>query len=122
MKQILKSIILMCLVILFSTSLAKAHFLVLKPTTDNINRVKTIKIKAKFTHPMEGGPNMDFKIIDSGIFVRGEKIKPNWKVKLIPSMKGSKNKVHMYITDLKINRPGVYQIYVDPAQGMVYSK
>ncbi|WP_038058038.1 DUF4198 domain-containing protein [Thermodesulfobacterium hydrogeniphilum] len=115
MKKILKNVILGGSILLFSTSLAKAHFLLLKPTTDNIDRVKTIKIEAKFTHPMEGGPNMDFKIIDSGIFVRGEKIKPNWKVKLIPSMKGSKNKVHMYITDLKINRPGVYQIYVDPA-------
>ncbi len=115
MKKILKSVILGGSILLFSTSLAEAHFLLLKPTNDNINRVETIRIEAKFTHPMEGGPNMDFKIIDSGVLVRGRKIGLKWKVRFIPSMRGSKHKVRMYVTNLKINRPGVYQVYVDPA-------
>jgi len=37
-----------------------------------------------------------------------------WKKKLIPFMKGSSKKVPMYITTLKIIKPGVYKIYVDP--------
>ncbi len=115
MKQILKSIILMCLVILFSTSLAKAHFLVLIPDSDNVESSKReVKIETRFTHPMEGGPNMVFKILDSGALVRGKKIELEWKKRLIPSMKGSSKKVPMYLTILKITKPGVYQVYVDP--------
>ena len=63
---------------------------------------------------MEGEPNMPFKILDSGALVRGKKIKLKWKKKLIPFMKGSSKKVPMYITTLKIIKPGVYKIYVDP--------
>ncbi|PMP97551.1 MAG: DUF4198 domain-containing protein, partial [Thermodesulfobacterium geofontis] len=115
MKQVLKSIILIFLVILISFSLALAHFLVLIPDTDNVEgSKKEVKIEAKFTHPMEGGPNMDFKILESGVFLRGEKIELNWKKELIPSMKGSSKKVSMYTTTLKITKPGIYKIYVDP--------
>lgn len=115
MKQVLKSIILTTLVILIFVSLAKAHFLVLIPDTDNVESGKReVKLEARFTHPMEGGPNMDFKILESGVFVKGEKFDLNWKKELIPSMKGSLKKVSMYTTNLKITKPGVYQIYVDP--------
>lgn len=116
MKRILKNAILILLVITFlNVSLVKAHFLVLIPDTDNVEKnKKEISLEARFTHPMEGGPNMPFKILDSGVFVRGEKINLNWEKKLIPSTKGSSQKVPMYTTVLKITKPGVYQIYVDP--------
>ncbi len=115
MSKVLKSIILSFLVILSSTSLAIAHFLVLVPDTDNVEGGKReVRLEARFTHPMEGGPNMTFEILDSGAFVRGEKVNLNWKKELIPSMKGSSKKVPMYTTILKITKPGVYQIYVDP--------
>ncbi len=116
MKKVLKSIILGTSMLFFSTSIANAHFLLLKPSTDNVEGSRhKVKLEARFTHPMEGGPNMDFKIVDSGAVVRGKKIKLKWRSKLIPSMKGSKKKVHIYKSVLKIRRPGVYQIYVDPA-------
>jgi cobalt/nickel transport protein len=115
MKKLLKSIILFPLILLSFTSSAKAHFLVLLPDTDNIEGAKReVKLEARFTHPMEGGPNMEFKILDSGVLVRGEKINLNWERVLIPSMKGSSNRVSMYKTTLKITKPGVYQVYVDP--------
>ncbi len=115
MKQILKSVILGFFVLISSVSLASAHFLLLKPSTDNVEGGRNlVKIEAKFTHPMEGGPNMFLKILHSGAFIRGEKLHLTWKRKWIPRMKGSSVKVPMYITTLRIRRPGVYQIYVDP--------
>ena len=116
MNRVVKSAILTGSVLLFSASLANAHFLLLKPSTDNIEQGRSprINLVAKFTHPMEGGPNMDFKIIKSGAVVDGQKFPLHWRSKLIPAMKGSKHKVHMYETSFMIRRPGVYQFYVDP--------
>jgi len=91
------------------------HFLLLKPSNDIVQLPqREVKIEAKFTHPMEGGPNMPFTIADSGAVINGKKIPLHWKPVLIPAMEGSNRKVPMYVTDLKITRPGVYQIYVDP--------
>ena len=42
--------------------------------SDNVKSSKIeVKIEAKFTHPIEGEPNMPFKILDSGALVRGKK-------------------------------------------------
>jgi len=94
---------------------AQAHFVVLKPSTDILegNR-RTITLEAKFTHPMEGGPNMDFEIVDSGAVINGRKMKLRWKEIKIPVMKGSSKKVPSFKTEFKVRRPGVYQFYVDP--------
>lgn len=62
---------------------------------------------------MEGGPNMYFEILDSGGFIRGERINFDWK-KNNTFYEGNSKKVPMYITTLKITKPGVYKIYVDP--------
>lgn len=115
MNNFLKNIIFITLVLLFYCSLAKAHFIVLIPEADNVVGNKNeIKIEAKFTHPMEGEPNMDFNILDSGIFIGGEKKEIKWEKKLIPSTKGGSKKVSMYSTKIKITKPGVYQVYIDP--------
>ncbi len=115
MRLVLKSIIYLILVLILYPSLTKAHFVVLIPDKDNVEaQQKEVKLEAKFTHPMEGGPNMDFKIIESGVWCRGEKSNLNWQEKKILSMKGSSKKVSMYMSVLNIKRPGVYQIYVEP--------
>ncbi|WP_456397724.1 DUF4198 domain-containing protein, partial [Desulfurobacterium sp.] len=113
MKKILG---LATVVFISMTAAASAHFLLLKPNTDIIGegQSRTIKIEAKFTHPMEGGPNMPFKIIDSGAVINGKKYKLHWKKIMISAMKGSSKKVPMYKTTFKIRRPGVYQFYVNP--------
>ncbi|WP_456426658.1 DUF4198 domain-containing protein [Desulfurobacterium sp.] len=98
------------------TAAANAHFLLLKPNTDMIGegQSRVLKIEAKFTHPMEGGPNMPFRIVDSGAVINGKKYRLHWKKIMIPAMKGSSKKVPMYETTFKIRRPGVYQFYVNP--------
>ncbi len=101
--------------IFLTASVAQAHFVLLKPNTDILEEGKRIVcLKTWFTHPMEGGPNMDYHIIDSGVVINGKKYKLKWKEELIPALKGSKKKVPLYKTRFKIRRPGVYQFYVDP--------
>jgi len=102
--------------IFFSASVAQAHFLLLKPDTDILEGGRRIiNIEAKFTHPMEGEPNMDFKIIESGAYINGKKYNLKWKSELIPAIKHSAKKVHMYKTNFKIKKPGVYQFYIVPS-------
>jgi cobalt/nickel transport protein len=101
--------------LLAMSTTAQAHFIVLKPSSDIVEGNKrVIKLETKFTHPMEGGPNMEYKIVDSGAYLNGKKYKIDWKEHLIPAMKGSDKKVSMYTAIFKIRRPGVYQFYVDP--------
>jgi len=117
MKKVLKSVITGTSMLFFATSLANAHFLLLKPSKDNVEGSSSprIKLEAIFTHPMEGGPNMDFKIIDSGAVINGHKFPLHWRAHLIRAMKGSKHMVHMYTTNFLIRRPGVYTFYVNPS-------
>jgi len=97
------------------SSSAYAHFVVLKPDKDIIEGgSRIIHLETKFTHPMEGGPNMEFGIVDSGAFINGKKYKLKWKKIMIPALKGSNKKAPMYKTSFKIKRPGVYQFYVVP--------
>ncbi len=115
MKLVLKNIIYLILVLILYSPSVRAHFLVLIPDKDNIEvQQKDVKLEAKFTHPMEGGPNMDFKIIDSGVWWKGEKNTLEWQEKKIFSMKSSGKKVSMYTSVLYIKKPGVYQIYIEP--------
>ncbi|QER42104.1 DUF4198 domain-containing protein [Thermodesulfobacterium sp. TA1] len=115
MRKIFKSVILSTSTILISATFSCAHFLVLKPEVDNVViQNKPVKVESLFTHPMEGGPHMNFKIKKSELIVEGEIIPVDWKIELIPSTKGSNQKVPKYITNLNLKKPGVYQLYVDP--------
>jgi cobalt/nickel transport protein len=50
------------------------HFLLLKPSTDIVEfPQREVQIEVKFSHPMEGGPNMAFTIADSGAVINGKK-------------------------------------------------
>ncbi len=102
--------------LLLGFSTAQAHFLLLKPDKIFVegNR-RNVRLIAKFTHPMERGPNMDFSIIKSGVFIRGKKEVLKWKTRWIRAMKKSSHKVRMYFTNYKIKRPGVYQFFIVPA-------
>jgi cobalt/nickel transport protein len=94
---------------------SEAHFVVLKPSTDVVEgNQRVIKLEAKFTHPMEGGPNMEFGIVDSGAVINGKRYRLRWKKIMIPALEGSSKKVPMYRTTFRIRRPGVYQFFVDP--------
>jgi len=96
---------------------AFAHFMLLKPSTDIVegHRATTIEIEAKFTHPMEGQPNMPFKILKSGVVVNGRKEELHWKKVMVPAMKGSNKMVPMYKAEFKLRRPGVYKFYIYPS-------
>ncbi|WP_457754951.1 DUF4198 domain-containing protein [Thermovibrio ammonificans] len=95
---------------------AQAHFMVLKPSTDIVegSNAKTIRVEARFTHPMEGGPNMPFKPVKSGIVVNGRKLPIHWQKHEIPAMPGSSKMVPYYTADVKLRMPGVYQFYLVP--------
>ena len=94
---------------------AHAHFLVLKPSTDILEgKERSVTLEAKFTHPIEGEPNMDFEIANSGAVINGKRLKLSWKRVEIPAVKGSSKKVSSFKAEFRIRRPGVYQFYVDP--------
>lgn len=95
---------------------AQAHFLVLKPSTDIVegSTAKKIKIEARFTHPMEGSPNMPFNPVKSGIFFNGKVLPIQWQKHLIQAEPGSKKMVPYYTAEVKLKRPGVYQFFIVP--------
>jgi len=98
------------------SSQAYAHFMLLKPSTDIVEgNQRTIKLEAKFTHPMEGGPNMPFKILDSGAVVGHHKYKIHWVKHMIPAYKGVNKMVPMYTATFRIRRPGVFKFYLVPS-------
>lgn len=95
---------------------AEAHFMLLKPSTDIVegNKATKIEIEARFTHPMEGGPNMPFKPVKSGVFIGGVRKPIKWEKHYIEAEKGSSKKVPYYTAEVKLRRPGVYQFYLIP--------
>ena len=116
MRRVVKGGTAAALSLLISPA-AFAHFMLLKPSTDIVegHRATKIEIEAKFTHPMEGGPNMPFKILKSGVVVNGHKEELHWKKVMIPAMKGSDKLVPMYKAEFKLRRPGVYKFYLYPS-------
>ena len=112
MKKILQNLFFFSLFL----SLSYAHFLVLKPNRDIVENPyqRRLKIICKFTHPMEGGPNMDFEIEKAGVYINDQQKKINFKTKWIKALPGSSKHVRMYITRYKIKKPGVYQFFVIP--------
>ncbi|SMO66683.1 cobalt/nickel transport protein [Balnearium lithotrophicum] len=113
----MRKLLLTLSLFLAGTTGASAHFMLLKPSTDIVegNHAKTIEIEAKFTHPMEGAPNMPFKILKSGVFINGHVEKLHWKKIMIPAAPGSNKKVPMYKAEYKLRRPGVYQFFIYPS-------
>lgn len=109
-------VLLNILVLIFSINSAFAHFLLLKPSRDIVENphYRKINIIAKFTHPMEGGPNMDFEIEKAGVVINGEEKPLRFKVKWIKALPDSNKYVRMYYTRYKIRKPGVYIFFVDP--------
>ncbi len=96
-------------------SLSWGHFLVLKPETDNVEaKDRPLRVEALFTHPMEGGPHMEFQIKESALLGEGERLALTWHRKLIPAGKNSSKKVSKYNTEIKLSRPRVYQLYIVP--------
>ncbi|WP_457679732.1 DUF4198 domain-containing protein [Thermovibrio sp.] len=120
----MKRVLLTAALTLASTS-AWGHFMVLKPSTDIVegHTATKIKLQARFTHPVEGGPNMPFKIVKSGAFIRGRVIPIRWERHEISAMPGSEKKVPYYTAQFKLRFPGVYQFflvpdyYFEPAEG-----
>jgi len=95
---------------------AQAHFLLLKPSTDIVegSSARKIEIEARFTHPMEGGPNMPFKPVKSGVFINGRTLPIKWERREVAAEPGSKEKVPYYTAEVKLRRPGVYQFFIVP--------
>ncbi len=111
----MKKVLYCATTLLLLSGAAQAHFILLRPSTDIVELPqREIKIETKFTHPMEGGPNMDYHIKRSGAFIDGKVYPIKWKKIMIPAEKGSKKRVPMYIATFRLKRPGVYQIFVDP--------
>ncbi|HIC87051.1 MAG TPA: DUF4198 domain-containing protein [Aquificae bacterium] len=92
------------------------HFIVLKPNKDIVENPsdKRLKIICKFTHPMQGYPNMDFEIEKFGVYVNGKEEKLNFKTRWIRAFPKSDKYVRMYLANYKIKKPGVYQFFVIP--------
>ena len=111
-----KMFLVLFFILCLSVGIASAHFVLLIPENDIISgKKRSVSLNTWFSHPMEGGPHMEYEIIDSGAVINGEKIPLKWKKKLIPAMKGSNKKAPLYKTNFRIKRPGVYQFYVEPA-------
>ncbi|MCS7279480.1 MAG: DUF4198 domain-containing protein [Thermodesulfobacteriaceae bacterium] len=109
----MKKFLIGVLMSLFFISSTKAHFLVLIPEKDVIEKGKgVVNLEARFTHPMEGGPNMEFSIMESAFFIKEERNSLNWQRKSIPVTKGSTKKVSMYTGSLNFSKPGIYQVFV----------
>lgn len=114
MKKFFNNVIFIAIIILISATLSWGHFLVVKPSADNVvKRGDIVLVETLFTHPMEGGPHMEFKIKESGMVFEGEKTTLNWKTELISSYKGSSKKVPKYFAKINLDKPGVYKIFVD---------
>ena len=100
---------------------AWAHFQMLIPSKDILEKKGEIEIELMFTHPASGAHNMDMgKPKEFGVLFKGEK-----KTDLLDTLKSgkfthpqSKNKDHSgkaYETNYKIERMGDYVFYVVPA-------
>jgi cobalt/nickel transport protein len=92
---------------------ARAHFLVLIPSTDVVSAgdEKTIKLDIRFTHPMEQGPVMElgpprqFGVLRAGVKIDLTKI-------LSPRKLDGKT---AYVCAVAANTPGDYVFYIEPA-------
>ena len=67
------------------------HFIVLKPNKDIVENPsdKRLKIICKFTHPMQGYPNMDFEIETFGVYINGKREILNFETRWIRAFPGS---------------------------------
>ena len=99
-----------------------AHFLVIIPDSD-VKESPTLHVETEFTHPAEGFPSMHYQIEKSGVFINGKLYPIRWHKSYISAAPNSDIKVEKYWADIKIFRPGVYQIFVqqkpyfEPAEG-----
>ncbi len=123
-----RSIFMVTFLVLFGLSTkVSAHFQLLIPSDDivSIKDQKVVDFKLIFSHPMEGGPNMDMERPKAfGVFVNGEKrdltstLKP-LKVPMFypwnPEYKRyRRKKVTAWRAVYRIKRPGDHQFYVIP--------
>ncbi|OAG28722.1 DUF4198 domain-containing protein [Thermodesulfatator autotrophicus] len=105
---------------------AWAHFQLLIPSNDivTVNDGRRIELFLNFTHPMEGGPNMEMVRPEAfGVFVKGKKydllnslqkiklpIYPNWH----PEAAKEKGTATAWKAIYKLRRPGDHIFYVVP--------
>jgi cobalt/nickel transport protein len=96
---------------LILTTAALAHFQVLVPDKQLINRPSRINLELLFTHPMANGPVMDMaKVTQFGVLVNGR------KTDLTQTLKEKKiGKARTYTCSHSIRRPGDHVFYVEPA-------
>ena len=95
--------------------LARAHMLILKPEREIVSSFKkrVVVVKVRFSHPMEGGPSMNFRIEKSGLSSPGGEQPLSWKEFSIPKGKGEKGSVSAYWSEIVVSRPGIYQVFVE---------
>ena len=88
---------------------AMAHFGMVIPETEIMDRPGEVKVDFRFWHPMEGeGMNLA-KPEKAGVFLDGKAIS------LLPALKEKKENNHItWETSYKVNRPGDYWFYMEP--------
>lgn len=94
-------------------SIAHAHFQELLPTIDIVadSGDHSVKLRAVFTHPMEGGPTMDMGApVRFGVLDDGKKV--DLKSSLTPMQFEGKK---AFETIYQIKKPGDYIFYLEPA-------
>ena len=109
-----RTVLLLCLVVMFSlslTSAVSAHFGMIIPSDDIITQDdnKSISLKVQFIHPMEGDYMDIAKPAQFGVLVQGKKID------LLNTLQEKKiNDCTTWETNYQIKRPGDYIFYVEP--------
>ena len=101
----------LCFILLFSAQLVSAHYGMVIPSDSMVlqDENKTITLKFSFSHPFEG-IGMDLaKPKAVSVISRGHKQSLTDKLKKIKVM-GKK----AWKTEFRINRPGVYQFFMEP--------
>jgi len=91
------------------------HMLVISPERDVVisPQKRDVWVRVWFSHPMEKGPSMDFKVEKSGIVSSHGKSPLSWKEYSIPKGAGERGTVSAYKSQVTIGGPGVYQVFVE---------
>ncbi|WKW50417.1 DUF4198 domain-containing protein [Rhodomicrobium lacus] len=99
--------------LLMFSAAAHAHFQELLPSSDIVadEGDRKVKLQAVFTHPMEGGPNMDMgQPQQFGVLADGEKVDLKSSLKPV-EVSGKK----AFEATYQIKKPGDYVFYLEPA-------
>ncbi|WP_456433908.1 DUF4198 domain-containing protein [Thermosulfuriphilus sp.] len=98
---------------------SEAHFQLLIPSDDivTVDEPRNLELQMVFTHPVEGGPNMEMKRPEAfGVMIRGKRydLQQSLKEIKIPSLPGRPSKVSAWQARYQLKRPGDHLFYLVP--------